>query len=139
MGIRSAFLTDILYLLRAFHERIANRLNHTHRPREILERRKLYPRVKLYGGLYCPRRPIVDDTLIREIESAWKRLWSRGFNEKQELRPVKGFEDEWPSEESSHKLEYPTYVTRRATPGPTHCFGGGITFSAPKIFSHIFR
>jgi hypothetical protein len=101
----------------------------------IMEKRALYPRVRLYGGLYCPRRPIKDDTLIREIKSVFDEFFKATQGEDEELLLPEGFEGEQSSLASSIKIDYPSHVVRRHTSEPTRCFGGGLSLKAPGIFA----
>jgi hypothetical protein len=93
----------------------------------IMEKRALYSRVRLYGGLYCPRRPIKDDRLIREIKIAFDEFFKTTQGEDEELPLPEGFEYEHSSLASSGKIDYPSHVVRRHTSEPTHCFGGGLS------------
>lgn len=99
----------------------------------VLEKRALHPRVRLYGGLYCPRRPIEDDTLIREIKSAFDDFFRTAEGEDEEFPLPEEFEDEQSSLVSSGKIEYPSHVVRPHTSEPTRCFGGGRSLKAPGI------
>lgn len=90
-------------------------------------RRKLYPRIKCYGGLYCPRRPIKDDSLIREIEKTARSQWGSQQDCIYEFPPVKGFEDEYETEENLRdQFEFPAYMKRDTILEPKFAFGGGI-------------
>ena len=95
-----------------------------------MEKRARYPRVRLYGGLYCPRRPIKDDTLAREIRRAFEELFTTRQTGDEEIPLPEGFEDEQSSLASSEKIEYPSHVVRRHTSELTRCFGGGISLKA---------
>jgi hypothetical protein len=100
----------------------------------VMEKRSLYPRVRLYGGLYCPRRPVKDDTLIREIKNAFDDFF-RTQGEDEELPLPEGFKDKQSSLASSGKIDYPSHVVRRGTSEPTRCFGGGLSLKAHGIFA----
>ncbi|KAJ5732391.1 Acyl transferase/acyl hydrolase/lysophospholipase, partial [Penicillium malachiteum] len=58
------------YILRPLSDRTTESLSYTWKPKKVLERRRLNPRVRLYGGLYCPRRQLNDESLIILIERA---------------------------------------------------------------------
>lgn len=119
------------FAFRPLHHRIAERFSHAHRAMAVMEKRARYPRVSLYGGLYCPRRPIKDDTLAREIKSAFEDMFRTRQSSDEEIPLPEGFEDEQSSLASSEKIEYPSHVVRRHTSEPTRCFGGGISLMAP--------
>jgi hypothetical protein len=118
---------DTNLVFRPLHHRIVDRFSHAHRAMAVMEKRALYPRVKLYGGLYCPRRPIKDDTLIREIKIAFDEFFKATQGEEGEPPLPEGFEDEQSSLPRSGKIDYPSHVVRRHTSEPTRCFGGGMS------------
>lgn len=94
-----------------------------------MERRRLYPRVRLYGGLYCPRRQVNDDSVIRYIEKAAKGGLSQTSTETSsesfEASQVKVMADVWPCEDRLGRFEFPEYMKRNVLE-PKFCFGGGI-------------
>lgn len=91
--------------------RIQQRLEHTHKATAILDRRRLYPVVKVYGGLWKVRRQIVDDSFIREVKAACESHTSDGV-----CPVVQGFEDEWSSQSDSVKSKCPDYAVHHDGP-----------------------
>lgn len=89
---------------RPIYHRIVDRFSHAHRAMAVMEKRALYPRVRLYGGLYSPRRPINDDTLIREIKNAFDEFFKTSQGEDEELPLPEGFKDQQLSLTSSGKI-----------------------------------
>lgn len=100
-----------------------------------MEKRSLYSRVRLYGGLYCPRRPIKDETLTCEIKSAFDEFFKGEQGEDINFPLPEGFEEEGSSLASGEKIEYPAHVVRRHTSEPTRCFVSGLSLKASTIFA----
>ncbi|KAJ5183921.1 Acyl transferase/acyl hydrolase/lysophospholipase [Penicillium capsulatum] len=92
------------------HVRIRQRLNYTHKSIAILQRRKVYPQVKAYGGLWYVRRQTVDDTFIREVKTAYENYYDLGKVPDNDCPTVKGFEDEWSSDACSVNSKDPDYM-----------------------------
>ncbi|KAJ6039423.1 hypothetical protein N7499_004385 [Penicillium canescens] len=115
--------------LKPLHQRVFDRVAHARKPRRIIATRRLHHRVKLYGGLYCPRRPVTDDTAIQIIKKAVLAL-PGGLDGVQTV-PDKLCNDQGSADKSSDLFEFPYYMSN--VPQPQFCFGGGIS-----ILAHIF-
>lgn len=114
---------------RPFHERFTDRMGYTQISKTFMRRRMLYPRVSLYGGLYCPRRPVNDDSFIRLIEKANQESLFRtgtdsstGSLEFSSILTVSGNPSGRPE---SGLFSLPAYMSSR-TVEPKFCFGGGL-------------
>lgn len=89
LNAHEMLITNLVF--RPLYHRIVDHFSHAHRAMAVMEKRALYPRVRLYGGLYCPRRPITDDTLIHEIKSAFDEFFKTTQGEDVELPLPEGF------------------------------------------------
>lgn len=92
---------------RPLHQRIVERLGYAQKSTETLERRKLYPMVKVYGGLFHARRQVVDDSFIREVKAAFEKNDGPCTGSPGGRLSVEKLEDTWSSESNSVKLESP--------------------------------
>ena len=95
------------FSFRPLHQRIVERLGYAQKSSETLERRKLYPVVKVYGGLFHARRQVVDDSFIREVKAAFENHAGPSSGSSSGQLSVEKLEDSWSSESSSVKWESP--------------------------------
>lgn len=110
-------------------DRIADRITIARKRRAFLERRRLYPRVRLYGGLYCPRRPITDDSIIRLVQQALQENPSQILSDMSCGSLNSSSEKAMPSfglgDEPLDRFEFPSYM-KFNTNEPKFPFGGGL-------------
>ncbi|KAJ5592025.1 Acyl transferase/acyl hydrolase/lysophospholipase [Penicillium hispanicum] len=111
------------------YERFVDRVVSARKTRTVMTRRKRYPRVRLCGGLWCPRRQINDDSLIRVIQTAAEAEFNRTStptsNGRSEITLSNGPDDEWIRKKDWSRFEFPGYFGSR-TPEPQFTLGGGL-------------
>ncbi|KAJ5706721.1 Acyl transferase/acyl hydrolase/lysophospholipase [Penicillium malachiteum] len=117
--------------MKTLSDRTTEPLSYTWKPRKVLERRRLNPRVRLYGGLYCPRRQLNDESLIILIERANQlcinRAASQSSSTSSEACSVEKLKSDRADPFISDMFSYPSYVSKSsARPEPKFCFGGGL-------------